>query len=181
MIYIYQAINHLHVVRNFIYIYFINCFLHCVMMYVGIIFSFLLGSFITGCFVTHQTFFFGHTYGKVMSFAAAMLVVMYIFEVNRPDNYWYDYAAALAAGVQNAMWSRYGTDLTCLFIVTRLDFTSLVASLWHANAMRLKMRVMRCNGCGVSSCCAGILETSCGLLTSQARPPTLDCFWVVVQ
>lgn len=69
--------------------------------------SFLIGSFITGCIVSHQTFYFGHTYGKVMLLAGVMLVAVYAAEVVYPDRYWYDYVAAVAAGIQNAMWSRY--------------------------------------------------------------------------
>ena len=76
-------------------------------MLTGIIFSFLFGSFITGCIITHQTFYLGHTYGKVIILAGVLLCTAYLLELYYEDLYWYDYCAAVVAGMQNTMFSRY--------------------------------------------------------------------------
>ena len=44
---------------------------------------------------------------KSFFFAGLMLTVTYILEVFYPETYFFNYSAAVAAGMQNAMFSRY--------------------------------------------------------------------------
>jgi uncharacterized membrane protein YoaK (UPF0700 family) len=77
----------------------------------GIILCFILGSFISGCFIPNQSFYFGSAYGKLFVFGSIVLILASVANILAPEEYWYDYLCAIAAGMQNGMVSRYSGNI----------------------------------------------------------------------
>jgi uncharacterized membrane protein YoaK (UPF0700 family) len=57
------------------------------------------------CYPTN--FLFRTHLWKVLLLIGMVLTVMFIVEESYPDLYWFEYLAALTAGMQNALWSHY--------------------------------------------------------------------------
>lgn len=77
----------------------------------GILLSFITGAFVSGCFIPHQSFYFGSSYGKLFVLGSFILILAAIMNILEPEEYWYDYLCAVAAGMQNGMVSRYSGNI----------------------------------------------------------------------
>jgi uncharacterized membrane protein YoaK (UPF0700 family) len=79
--------------------------------YTSLIFSYILGSFISGLMIPYQSFSISLGYGKVFILVSILLSISALIDIYHTSDYiFYDLLVACASGLQNGMVSRSDTS-----------------------------------------------------------------------